>query len=112
MSAQRLRIAVLLLFAALALSVLAWQFSRLSEGSVWPLLLLAPLLAPLRGLLRGRRYTYAWSALLVIGYVAVGLTEVLADPAARLFPALVLFLSFALFIALVAFLRLTRPERR
>lgn len=112
MSATRLRSVVVLLLAALALSVLAWQFARLRAGSLWPLLLIAPLLAPLRGLLRERRYTYAWSTLLAIGYIVIGLTEVLADPGARLFPALVLFLSCALFIALVAFLRLTRPERR
>jgi uncharacterized membrane protein len=102
------RRAALLLLAALAASVLAWQLARLRSGALWPLLLIVPLLAPLRGLVRGRRYTYAWSTLLVTGYVGLGLAEVVANPAARIWPALIVFVAFALFVALVLYLRLTR----
>jgi hypothetical protein len=44
----------------------------------------------------------------VIAYIALGLTEVVATPGARLYPAVILFTAFALFIALVLFLRLSR----
>jgi len=102
----------LLLLAVLAASVLTWQFPRLRSGALWPLLLIVPLLAPLHGLARGRRYTYAWSTLLVIGYIGLGLMEVVANPHARAWPALTVFVAFALFLTLVLFLRLTRPPAR
>lgn len=110
MNASRARQVVLLLFAVLAISLLAWQWPNLRDGSYWPLLLLLPLCAPLPGIIRARRYTYAWASLVVIAYIALGVTEVVATPDARLVPAFILFTAFALFIALVAFLRLTRPR--
>jgi uncharacterized membrane protein len=109
MNAARARQVVLLLLAVLAISVVAWQWPNLRAGSFWPLLFLVPICAPLPGIIRARRYTYAWASFVVIAYVAVGVTEVIATPGARLLPALILFTAFALFIALVAFLRLTRP---
>jgi uncharacterized membrane protein len=110
MKASRARHVVLLLFAVLAISVIAWQWPNLRTGSFWPLLFLVPLCAPLPGILRARRYTYAWASFVVIAYVALGVTEVMAAPRARLFPALILFTAFALFVALVLFLRL--PAKR
>jgi len=35
----------------------------------------APLFAPLPGLVRGRRYTYAWASLFAVPYVAFAVTE-------------------------------------
>lgn len=107
---QRARSAVLGLLALLAAALLAWQRTPLAAGSLVPLLWLVPLLLPLPGLLRGKRYTYAWSTLLVIGYIALALTEIVADPRARLVPALILFVAFALFVALVTYLRATRAH--
>lgn len=112
MSAGALRVATLALVGALALSVLAWQYQRLLQADLWPLLFLVPLFAPLPGLARGRRYTYAWSTLVMIGYVALGITETLADPSARLAPACILFVAFALFVVQVAYLRVTRSAAR
>lgn len=106
--AQWARATVLALMAALAACLLAWQGTPLSSGSMLPLLWVAPLLLPLPGLIRGRRYTYAWSTLLVIGYVALALTEIVAVPSSRATPAAMLFVAFALFLALVGYLRLTR----
>jgi len=102
------RTITLTLLALLALTVLTWQYAALRSGSLLPLLWLIPLLFPLPGLIRGRRFTYAWATLITTGYVALALTEVVAQPAHRLLPSLILFASFALFIALVAFLRTTR----
>lgn len=101
---------VLALVTALAGCVLFWQRAPLTEGSWLALLWLAPLLAPLPGLVRGKRYTYAWATLLVVGYVALALTEIVADPRSRLATTAILFVSFALFVAMVAYLRLTRER--
>ncbi len=96
------------LWAALTLSLLAW----ITAGYPWPLCVAAtlPLVAPLRGLLLGRRYTYAWATLFAVPYFAFGLTELLVNPAARVVATLSLVLVVAWFCAMVLFLR-TSPGR-
>ena len=97
------------LWIAVALSLLAWML----VGYPWPICLLAvlPLLAPLNGLMRGRRHTYAWATLFAVPYLAFALTEVLVNPAARWVGALSLLLVFAWFCAMVLFLRVSRAHR-
>ena len=50
------------------MSLLSW----IAVGYPWPVCVLAvlPLLAPLHGLVRGRRYTYAWATLFAVPYLA------------------------------------------
>jgi len=96
-----------MLAAAVALAVM-----RSTSG--WGALLLAafclaPLLAPLPGIMRGHRRTYAWATLCVTPYLVYGVTESVSNPRVRGLAAVVLLASFALFLALVAHLRLTRP---
>jgi len=74
----------------------------------WLVVLLLPLVAPLPGLLRGTRRTYAWATLCVTPYFIYGVTEVIANPSVRGAAAAILFASLAWFIALVWYLRLTR----
>ena len=62
----------------------------------------------LPGIVNGKRYTYAWSTLLVTGYVALALTEIVANAAQRGIATLMLLVAFALFVALVAYLRVSR----
>jgi len=78
---SRARALTIWLWAAVALSLLGWM----SAGYPWLICVLAvlPLLAPLNGLLRGRRHTYAWATLFVIPYLVFALTELLVNPAAR-----------------------------
>lgn len=109
-AAERARAAALALLALLAATLLGWQRASLAAGSFLPLLWVAPLLLPLPGLIRGRRYTYAWATLLVIGYIALALTEIVADAGRRLLPAAILMFASALFLALVMFLRATRAH--
>lgn len=99
----RARRLTIVLWAAVALSLLAWSM----VGYPWPLCLLAvvPLLAPLHGLIAGRRHTYAWSCLFVIPYLVFALTELLVNPAARTVAAASLFLMFGWFCAMVLYLR-------
>ena len=76
---------------------------------LWTAAMLLPLAAPLPGLWRGRRRTYAWATLCVAPYVIYGITEVIANPAVRGTASIILFASLGWFIALVLYLRLSRP---
>ena len=97
------------LWIAVSLSLLAWM----TVGYPWPICVFAvlPLLAPLNGLVRGRRHTYAWATLFAIPYLAFALTELLANPAARWVAALSLLLVFAWFCTMILFLRASRAHR-
>jgi len=90
--------------AAATLRSAAWPVNLL-----WTALMLLPLVAPLPGLWRGRRRTYAWATLCVAPYVIYGITEVIANPAVRGTAGIILFASLGWFIALVLYLRLSRP---
>ena len=94
---------------ALVLSLPAWMMA----GYPWPICALAalPLLAPLNGLLRGRRHTYAWATLFAIPYLAFALTELLVNPAARWVAAASLLLVFGWFCTMILFLRASRVHR-
>jgi uncharacterized membrane protein len=75
-------------------------------------LMLVPLALPQPGILRGRPRTCAWGTLCVAPYFLYGLTEVVANPAARTVAATVLFASLAWFAALVWCLRTARAAPR
>lgn len=69
-----------------------------------------PLLPALPGLWRGRRYTYGWLSLLLLGYMTLGLTETFANPADR-GPALAHLLAVVwLFTCCLLFARLQSRE--
>jgi uncharacterized membrane protein len=97
------------LWAAAALSLASWY----TAGYPWPICALAvlPLLAPLRGLVRGHRYTYAWATLFAVPYVIFAVTELLVNPQARWVASLSLLLVFAWFCAMVLYLRASRGHR-
>jgi uncharacterized membrane protein len=102
----------LLVLALLAILVVA----SATRAADWPasaalaVALLVPLALPVRGLLRGDRRTSAWATLCVIPYFVYGLTETIANPAARYAAGAILFASLALFVLLIAYLRVTRPD--
>ncbi len=97
------------LWVAVVLTLPAW----ITAGYPWPICVLAalPLLAPLGGLWRGRRHTYAWATLFAIPYLAFALTELLVNPAARWVAAATLLLVFAWFCTMILFLRASRAHR-
>jgi len=97
----------LLLLCIVLWRVLTWPTP---QGAAWAVVLCLPLLLPLRGLLRGHRYTYAWATLCVIPYFVVGITESVADPRVRGWAAACLTLSLALFASLIVFIRTTKPS--
>jgi uncharacterized membrane protein len=97
------------LWVALALSLLAWIFAGYPAAIC--IIAVLPLLAPLRGLIRGSRHTYAWATLFAVPYIAFAVTELLANPRARWVAAMSLLLVFAWFCTMILFLRASRVHR-
>ena len=97
---------------ALIFLLVAWELflAPLKPGGSWLVLKVLPLLAALFGVLRGRRYTFQWSTLLIWLYVAEGAMRAYTDLglSARL-ALLEALLALGYFAAAVAFLR-ARPR--
>lgn len=68
----------------------------------------APWLLPLRGMLRKRRYTIAWSSLLVLGYVLHAAVNAAGLPPGRWLGVAELATSLLYFTAVMLYMRLTR----
>ena len=107
-NADALRVAILCVMALIALVLTAWHWRGTTPRSWLLVLSLVPLLIPLPGLIHRERRTFAWASLLTIPYMALGVTEVIADPAHRAIPATLLLLAFAWLVTLIAYLRVTR----
>jgi uncharacterized membrane protein len=106
---HKARVLTLCLWLAVAASLLSWT----AVGYAWPICVAAvlPLLAPLNGLLRGHRRTYAWATMFTIPYIVFAITELLVNPAARWAASLSLFLVFGWFCTMVLFLRASPAQR-
>jgi uncharacterized membrane protein len=90
---------------------LAWELflAPLKPGGSWLALKVLPLLAPLFGVLHGKRYTFQWSTLLIWLYFAEGVVRAYSDSGAAAGLALAeVALSLAYFASAVVFLRLNR----
>lgn len=72
--------------------------------------LLLPLLFPLRGLLKGNPYTFAWSSFLILIYFIHGVVEAYANPAVRLLASLEILCSVAFYSGAVLYARLRGRE--
>ncbi len=98
------------LVSLLALCLL-WELwlAPLRPGGSFLALKALPLALPLPGILRGNRYTYQWSSLLVLAYLAEGATRAWSDAgfSAQL-AAAELVLSIVFFAAAVSYVRQTR----
>lgn len=98
---------------ALVFLTLAWELflAPVRPGGSWLVLKALPLLAPLFGVLRGRRYTFQWSTLLIWAYAAEGATRLYTDAGtSRLLAGIELALALGYFFAAVAWLRLARRD--
>jgi uncharacterized membrane protein len=90
---------------------LAWELflAPLKPGGSWAVLKIVPLLAPLPGILRERRYTFQWSTLLIWLYAAEGALRTYTDAGLSARLAFVeSVLAVAYFGAAVLYLRATR----
>ena len=68
------------LMALIALT-LAWEIwlAPLRPGGSMLALKALPLLLPLFGILRGRRYTYQWATMMILPYLTEGVVRVITD---------------------------------
>lgn len=93
---------------ALIFLCVAWELflAPLKPGGSWLVLKVLPLLAPLMGVLHGRRYTFQWSTLLIWVYVGEGAARAFSDRgASQLLAGIELALALAYFAFAVAWLR-------
>jgi uncharacterized membrane protein len=108
---RALRIAASAALAALIVLCIAWELwlAPLRPGGSLMALKALPLALPLGGILAGRRYTYQWSSLLILAYLAEGATRAWSDRGmSQLLAACEIALSVAFFAAAVGYARLTR----
>lgn len=76
------------------------------------LFILSPLLIALRGLLNGKRYTYAWSSMLILFYFMHGVVEAWANEneTIRILALIEVFLSVIFFIGAIMYVRYKSRE--
>ena len=95
---------------ALITLCLAWEIflAPLRPGGSWLMLKSLPLLMPLFGVLRGKRYTYQWSSMFVLFYFTEGAVRAWSDTGLSSRLALVeVALSVIFFFAAIYFARFT-----
>lgn len=100
---------------ALIFLCVAWELwlAPLRPGGSWLVLKALPLLFPLMGILKGRRYTYQWAPMLMLAYFSEGVVRAWSDsgPAAWL-AGLEVALSVAFFFAAIYYAKFSAPSRQ
>jgi len=93
---------------------LAWELwlAPLRPGGSMLALKALPLLLPLFGILRGKRYTHQWTSMLALAYVTEGLVRAASDQGASQALAMAeTVLSTLLFAGCLGHARATAPSR-
>ena len=92
---------------ALLLLVVLWEWllAPLRPGGSWLVLKGAPLLLPLRGVLRGDVKVMQWALLLVLAYIAEGSVRAVDAPPAGTLAMIEIALGLAFFAAAIVYLR-------
>jgi uncharacterized membrane protein len=101
------------LIALIALSV-AWEtvLAPLKPGGSLLMLKALPLLLPLFGVLRGKRYTYQWSCMFILLYFTEGVVRAWSDQGLSAQLAMTeVVLSVIFFVCAIFYARLTRQSR-
>ena len=78
------------------------QLDADTQAALVLLVLVVPLLFPLRGLLHGRKYTFAWSCFLALLYFTHGVMEAYSDDITRPLGLLEIMFSSLWFLAAMA----------
>jgi len=98
------------LLALIALC-LAWELwlAPLRPGGSWLVLKVLPLLAPVFGVLHAKRYTFQWSSMLFLAYLAEGVVRAATEPGvSRWLAALEILFALTSFLAAILYARATR----
>jgi len=85
-----------------------WRLAPLRPGGSTLILKALPLLVPLFGILRGRRYTHQWTSLLSLAYVMEGIVRAMTETGMRRWLALAeIALAMALFATTALYARVS-----
>ena len=109
--AKHLQLGASICLIALILLCIAWEsvLAPLKPNGSLLILKALPLLIPLFGILKGRRYTYQWAGMLVLFYFTEGVVRAWSDTG--LSSQLALFevvLSLLFFLCAIFYAKLTR----
>ncbi len=91
-------------YIALVAVLLAW-YGLLYPAPLILILILLPLLFPLKGLLKGSPYTHAWSSFLILLYFIHGVVEAYANPSVRMWALLEVLFSVTFYTGAVLYAR-------
>jgi uncharacterized membrane protein len=95
-------------FALLLLLVVWHGFAFPANKQPWLILgfIIAPLLFPLRGLLKENPYTYAWTSFVILLYFMHGTVEAWANEQQRIYAVIEIYLSVQVYIGAIYYARL------
>ncbi len=99
---------IVFLLALIALN-LAWEAWLAPTGRVVLILKTVPLLWPLLGILRGTRYTYQWSSMLILLYFTEGVVRAYSEHGIAAYLAMLeVVLTLGFYGCAIFYARLTR----
>ena len=105
-------------YFGLMISLIVWitlgDHSADYPTAAWLIIGVVPLLFPLRGLLHGKPYTYAWTTFLMLLYFSHGIGELYSASNFALFPSLEVLFSLITFVGAITFIRINArlsPEK-
>jgi uncharacterized membrane protein len=110
---RNLRLGATVSLIALILLCLAWEsiLAPLRPGGSLLVLKATPLLLPLFGILRGKRYTYQWSSMFILLYFTEGVVRAWSDVGLSAQLALLeLLFTLLFFVCAIYYARLSRNE--
>lgn len=112
---NRLRLASTVSLVLLATLCLLWELrlAPIRPGGSFLAFKALPLAVPLYGIVRGARYTYQWTSMLVLAYFVEGVMRAWSERGLSQQLAFAeIALSVVLFVCAVAYARLSRPSAR
>lgn len=101
----------LISYFALMTHLLLWNI-WLGPSNYFPvamtlIVMVVPLLFPLRGILHGRAYTHAWTGFLALLYFIHGIGDFVVNPPERIYSGIEIALSLTLFVGCAFYARIT-----
>lgn len=105
------RLMALISYFALMTHLLLWNI-WLGPSNYFPvamtlIVMVVPLLFPLRGILHGRAYTHAWTGFLALLYFIHGIGDFVVNPPERIYSGIEIALSLTLFVGCAFYARIT-----